>query len=247
MTWCSSMPTPCPARAPCTPWRCRRRRRAGLRPPRPPGRAPLRAAVGRPGAHHRARRRHRRPARAPLLAPPDRVRPRRRDSRDVYRRIGGHGVVRAEVAEDLALARVAAEAGVPVRSLLGGDLTRTACTPRASYRWSRGGARTSPPAPAPRRRCGWRPPPCGWPPRCRRRSRRPGRRVGSRRAGDRGRTSRSPAVRCPRPAPRALRHGHRALSSRCSSPASSPCSHGPPSSPSGREGAVARPPSAVGT
>ena len=42
--------------------------------------------------------------------------------RDVYQRIGGHAAVRAEVAEDLALARVAAAAGVPVRALLGGDL-----------------------------------------------------------------------------------------------------------------------------
>jgi 4,4'-diaponeurosporenoate glycosyltransferase len=42
--------------------------------------------------------------------------------REVYQRIGGHAAVRAEVAEDLALARVAAAADVPVRALLGGDL-----------------------------------------------------------------------------------------------------------------------------
>jgi 4,4'-diaponeurosporenoate glycosyltransferase len=42
--------------------------------------------------------------------------------RDVYERIGGHGAVRHEVAEDLALARVAADAGVPVRAVLAGDL-----------------------------------------------------------------------------------------------------------------------------
>jgi hypothetical protein len=41
---------------------------------------------------------------------------------DVYDRIGGHGAVRDEVAEDLALARVAADAGVPVRAVLAGDL-----------------------------------------------------------------------------------------------------------------------------
>ena len=56
----------------------RRRRRAGLRPPRPPGRARLRAPVGRSGGHQRARRRDRRPAPPPLVAPADRVRPRRR-------------------------------------------------------------------------------------------------------------------------------------------------------------------------
>ena len=42
--------------------------------------------------------------------------------RDVYERIGGHAAVRGEVAEDLALARVAAAAGVPVRAVLAGDL-----------------------------------------------------------------------------------------------------------------------------
>jgi 4,4'-diaponeurosporenoate glycosyltransferase len=42
--------------------------------------------------------------------------------RDVYERIGGHAGVRAEVAEDLALARAADRAGVTVRSTLGGDL-----------------------------------------------------------------------------------------------------------------------------
>lgn len=42
--------------------------------------------------------------------------------RDVYDRIGGHRAVRHEVAEDLALARVAADAGVPVRAVLAGDL-----------------------------------------------------------------------------------------------------------------------------
>lgn len=44
--------------------------------------------------------------------------------RDVYERIGGHAAVRGEVAEDLALARTADAAGVPVRSLLAGDLVR---------------------------------------------------------------------------------------------------------------------------
>lgn len=39
-----------------------------------------------------------------------------------YRRIGGHAVVRSSVIEDLALARAADQAGVPVVSALGGDL-----------------------------------------------------------------------------------------------------------------------------
>lgn len=42
--------------------------------------------------------------------------------RDVYEHIGGHASVCSDVAEDLALARVADRAGVPVRSLLGGPL-----------------------------------------------------------------------------------------------------------------------------
>jgi 4,4'-diaponeurosporenoate glycosyltransferase len=44
--------------------------------------------------------------------------------RDVYERIGGHASVRGEVAEDLALARVADRAGVPVHALLAGPLLR---------------------------------------------------------------------------------------------------------------------------
>lgn len=43
---------------------------------------------------------------------------------DVYRRIGGHAAVRTEVAEDLALAREADAAGVPVRSALGEEHIR---------------------------------------------------------------------------------------------------------------------------
>jgi hypothetical protein len=39
-----------------------------------------------------------------------------------YDRIGGHAGVRGEVAEDLALARAATRAGLPVRSVLGGGL-----------------------------------------------------------------------------------------------------------------------------
>jgi hypothetical protein len=42
--------------------------------------------------------------------------------RDVYERFGGHALARADVAEDLALARAADRAGVTVRSTLGGDL-----------------------------------------------------------------------------------------------------------------------------
>jgi hypothetical protein len=42
--------------------------------------------------------------------------------RDVYERFGGHAAVRADVAEDLALARAADRAGIAVRSTLAGDL-----------------------------------------------------------------------------------------------------------------------------
>jgi 4,4'-diaponeurosporenoate glycosyltransferase len=41
--------------------------------------------------------------------------------RDLYWRFGGHAAARAEVVEDIALARAADRAGIPVRSLLGGD------------------------------------------------------------------------------------------------------------------------------
>ncbi len=40
---------------------------------------------------------------------------------DGYRHVGGHGAVRGEVADDVALAAAADRAGVPVRSLLGGS------------------------------------------------------------------------------------------------------------------------------
>jgi 4,4'-diaponeurosporenoate glycosyltransferase len=40
---------------------------------------------------------------------------------DAYRHVGGHGAVRGEVADDVALAAAADRAGVPVGSLLGGS------------------------------------------------------------------------------------------------------------------------------
>jgi len=42
--------------------------------------------------------------------------------RDRYAALGGHAVARADIAEDLALARAADAAGIPVRTLTGGDL-----------------------------------------------------------------------------------------------------------------------------
>jgi hypothetical protein len=41
--------------------------------------------------------------------------------RELYRRLGGHAAARSDIAEDVALARAADRAGIPVRSFLGDD------------------------------------------------------------------------------------------------------------------------------
>ena len=82
-------------------------------------------------------------------------------SAGAYRRIGGHRVVRGEIADDLALAAAADRAGVPVGSLLGGTHLTYRMYPDGLVSlvegWTKnlasGGASTPP--------RGWPPWPCG--------------------------------------------------------------------------------------